>query len=163
MMMHGVSRGRGAAAQLLQSQIVIDMGVTCHCVPLDREHELVDKVMFDTPVEIMWADRKEDDPGSVPVTVRAGGKGSWKITSPDGKLISLSETMLVPELDVGIVSWRKLRSKTVMVAHGNSIGVWDSNQMVVEEEPAMCFNLDADLKYTLGPSPGRKFLLCMDT
>ena len=161
MMMHGVSRGRGAAQ--LQSQIVINMGVACHCVPLDRDHELVDKVMFDTPVQIMWADRKEDDPGSVPVTVRAVGKGLWKITSPDGNRISLSETMLVPELDVGIVSWRKLRSKTVMVAHGNSIGVWDPNQMVVEEEPAMCFNLDADLKYTLGPSPGRKFLLCMDT
>mmetsp|Transcript_27315 Transcript_27315/g.45079 ORF Transcript_27315/g.45079 Transcript_27315/m.45079 type:complete len:586 (+) Transcript_27315:116-1873(+) len=160
-MMHGVSRGRGAAR--LRSQVIIDMGATYHCVPLDREHELVEKVMFDTPVEIMWANRKEDDPGSVPVTVRPVGKGSWKITSPDGKLISLSETMLVPELDVGIVSWRKLRSKTVMVAHGNSIGVWDLNQMVVEEEPAMCFNLDADLKYTLGPSPGRKFLLCMDT
>ena len=71
--------------------------------------------------------------------------------------------MLVPELDVALVSWRKLRSKTVMVAHGNSIGIWSPNQMVVEEEPAMCFNLDADLKYTRGPSPGRKFLVCMDT
>ena len=65
--------------------------------------------------------------------------------------------MLVRELDVAIVSWQKLHSKTVMVAHGNSIGIWGPNQMVVEEEPAMCLNLDADLKYTLGPSPGRKF------
>ena len=160
-MMHGVSRGRGAAR--LQSQVIIDIGATCHCVPLDREHELVDKVMFDTPVEVIWTDKTEGDLGSTPVTVRAVGKGSWNITSPDGERICLLETMLVPELDVGIVSWRKMRSKTVMVAHGNSIGVWDPNQMVVEEEPAMCFNLDADLKYTLGPSPGRKFLLCMDT
>ena len=160
-MIHGVSRGRGAAR--LQSQIVIDMGVTCHCVPLDREHELVDKVMFDTPVEIMWANRKEDDPGSVPVTVRAVGKGSWKITSPDGNRISLSETMLVPELDLGIVSWRKLRSKTVMVAHGNSIGIWGPNQMVVVKEPAISFSLESDLNsYILGHSPGRKFLLGMD-
>ena len=160
--MHGVSRGRGAAQ--LQSQIVIDMEATCHCVPLDREHELVDKVMFNMPVEIIWADQAERDPDSMPVTVRAVGKSSWNITSPpDGKRICLLETMLVPELDGATVSWRKLRSKTVMVAHGNSIGIWGPNQMVVEEEPAMCFNLDADLKYTLGPSPGRKFLLCMDT
>ena len=36
MMMHGVSRGRGAAQ--LQSQVVIDMGATCHCVPLHASH-----------------------------------------------------------------------------------------------------------------------------
>ena len=161
MMMHGVSRGRGAAQ--LQSQVIIDMGATCHCVPLDREHELVDKVMFDTPVEVIWADKAEGDLGSTPVTVRALGKGSWKIMSPDGNRLCLNETMLVPEIDMAIVSWRKLRSKAVMVAYGNSIGIWGPNQMVVEEEPAMCFNLDANLKYTLGPSPGRKFLLCMDT
>ena len=159
--MHGVSRGRGVAQ--LQSQVVIDMGATCHCLPLDRELELADKVMFDTPVEITLADKAEGDLDSMPVTVRAVGKGSWNITSPDGERIRLLETMLVPELDVAIMSWRKLRYKVVMVAYGNSIGIWGPNQMVVEEEPAMCFNLDADLKlYTLGPSPGRKFLLCMD-
>ena len=74
MMMHGVSRGRAAAQ--LQSQIAIDMGVTCHCVPLGREHELVDKVMFNTPVEIIWPDKAEGDLDSMPVTVRAVGKGS---------------------------------------------------------------------------------------
>eukprot|EP00639_Heterosigma_akashiwo_P026048 CAMPEP_0194691232 /NCGR_PEP_ID=MMETSP0295-20121207/18911_1 /TAXON_ID=39354 /ORGANISM="Heterosigma akashiwo, Strain CCMP2393" /LENGTH=40 /DNA_ID= /DNA_START= /DNA_END= /DNA_ORIENTATION= len=39
--------------------------------------------------------------------------------SPDGNRICLSETMLVPEIDMAIVSWWKMRSKTVMVAHGN--------------------------------------------
>ena len=102
MMMHMVSQGRGTTQ--LQSQVVIDMGATCYCVPLDREHERVDKVMFDTPVEVIWADKAEGDLGSTTVTVRAVGKGSWNIMSPDGKWICLLETMLVRELDVAIVS-----------------------------------------------------------
>ena len=115
-------------------------------------------------MEIMWADRKEDDPSSMPISVRAVGKGTWKIKTPDGKIIHLLEALLVPSFDVAIVSWRRICYKAVMVAYGNSIGIWGSNQMVVEEEPGMCFNyLDADLKYTLGPSPGRKLLMCMDT
>ena len=99
------------------------MGATCRCVPLDREHEVVDKVMFNTPVEIIWADKAGGDPDSMPISVRAVGKGKWNIMPPDGELICLLETMLVPELDVAAVSWWKLRSKTGMVKIGSSNGL----------------------------------------
>jgi len=36
--------------------------------------------------------------------LRAVGKGLWNITSPDGELICLLKTMLVPELDVVVMS-----------------------------------------------------------